>query len=431
MVSTLEPPAPNPAGPNQNNDPDQHPLEPGHLPSPYAAVSPPIAPIEPSAHRAKTVLTAACVVMGLIAIGTFRYNADRRPVTTLALVVAAGSASPVAAPTPESTVVPSLAFSSFIPAAPAVPADLSVYNAEFTSSARPYIAVDYTGIIENAEAWSSHLFGPSDIPATQSVPLDINNEPLCMVAQLNLADLPVLPVTTTERTGTVTKLPKAGMLQFWLKMVPVGSDTGWTGGPTLQETVNQPAQRVTYVSPEDMAASSPKMVPQNDTCSDGPPSRGPTVALAMNFSLQWNVPETTDARFDSALPFLAGALRAADSSEFYRALGSINSWLGTEGPAQIGGFNRLVDRDPRTIDAFLDDDVREGLATDLFEVLFEMHSADDPDSAWSVGFGAQGTGGWWVDPVDVAKVTKSGTIVSAFWWDAQVVPDSVEGETEG
>jgi Domain of unknown function (DUF1963) len=381
-------------------------------------------------NRAKGVVAVGCAVMLLATVVLLNRNIGKVPLPSLepVPVASAAASSPIAAPTPENTVVPPLGAAQFNPPVPQVPADLGVYQAELSSAARPVIAIDYTGLVNDPKPWSSHLFGPSDLPAGRSVPVDRSSQALCMVAQINLADLPKLPATTAQRVGSITALPATGVLQFWLTLAPVGSAAGWTGGPSFQATVNEPAQRVTYVSAADMAGSKTTSVPQSERCGDGAPARGPAVALAMNFTQLWQVPETTDARFDSALPFLAGALRN-NADEFYRALGSINAWLGTESPAQIAGFNRLVSQDPRAIDSYLDEDTRPGLATDLFEVLFEIHTSEDPEGAWAVGFGAQGTGGWWVDPSEVAALTTSRDLPSAFWWESNVVP--VEDEPLG
>ncbi len=374
-------------------------------------------------RRAALALAVGCIVLAFATIALLSVNIGQsrnRPKAPAAVPVAAAS-GPVAAPAPENTVVAPLAPVSFTPGPPAIPGDLNLYANELKASIRPYIAVEFGEIVDAAKPWSSHLYGPSDLPANVKVPVDVNNQALCMVAQINLAELPALPVASGSSTGPITKLPKAGVLQFWLNMVTPGSPTGWTGGPTLQDTVTQKAQRVTYIAPGDMAGAA-TAVPQASTCSDGPPSRGPAVAVAMTFALRWNAPETTDARFDTALPYLAGALRAPNTDEFYRALGSINGWLNNDTMAQIGGFNRLVSQDPRSIDALAGEGARDGLATDLYEVLFEVHSAEDPGGTWSVGFGTQGTGGWWVDPSEIAKVSKTGDLTSAFWWDAQAAP---------
>jgi Domain of unknown function (DUF1963) len=399
--------------------------EAGHLPvppSPPPAVEPSIASGSKPGQKGRIILLVGCVILATATVGLLQRNYGKtKSFSTIATLPAAAPSGPVAAPAPENTVVSPLVPVKFTPGPPAVPADLGVYQPELSASIRPYLAVTFGDPITDPKPWSTHLYGASDLPTNLQAPVDGNNQALCMVAQINLADLPAMPVANAV-SGPITKWPKAGLLQFWLGLSPAGSPTGWTGGPSLQETVNQPGQRITYVAPADMVAAPAKSLPPAAQCTNNPPSRGGAVTLGLSFALKWNAPETTDARFDSAVPYLAGALRAPNTAEFYRALGSINGWLTNDTNAQIGGFNRLVSQDPRSIDALAGEGTRDGLATDLFEVLFEIHTAEDENGTWSIGFGSQGTGGWWADPSTVAGLTKTTTVPSAFWWDAQVVP---------
>ncbi len=398
------------------------------VPAPGMLSAPAVVPTPSKGSTARLALTLGCAVLGVLTVFLVNrnYRAPATQVPTGPAPVAAQAPSP--ANPPENTVVAPLAPVVFTPGPPEPPADLAIYRSELISAARPYVDIAPTGIVENPEMWSSHFYGPSDLPASQTPPIDAGNEALCMVAQINLADLPDLPKPDKETSGPIHRFPKGGVLQFWLAMAPAGSPTGWTGGPTFHDTVNQAAQRVTYISEADMATAGAKTIPQSSRCSDGPPARGAAVPLGINFSVQWHVPETTDSRFSSAMPYLAGALGAADPSEFYRALGSINGYLGSDGGAQLGGFNRLVEQDPRSIDALAGEGARDGRVTDLFEVLLEIHTTQDADDAWAIGFGSQGSGGWWVDPQTLGSLNASGQIPSAFWWDSQPVP--VEEETQ-
>jgi Domain of unknown function (DUF1963) len=346
---------------------------------------------------------------------------------------------PVAAPViavsaPINTVVPPLDTVVFTPPVDGVPGDLAAYAPELIKAARPLIAIDYTAIVDDPKPWSSHMYGTADLPSSVSVPVDETGQPLCMVAQINLSELPALPAVSGN-ASTVAALPKAGVLQFWLAIDPPGG-TGWTRGPRFEDTVAQPRQRVVFISEADMAEPPQTRSPSASRCAGNPPAQGPVVALAMEFSVKWNVPETTDSRFDSALPLLAGALRSTPADEFYRALGSINEWLGATSNAQLGGYNRLVNQDPRAIEIFNGEDVRDGILTDAFEVLFELHSAVDENEGWSIGFGSQGSGGWWADPRQIARLAdvagptggRSGSVQSAFWWDAQAGAPAVVEE---
>jgi uncharacterized protein YwqG len=295
---------------------------------------------------------------------------------------------------------------------------------------RPLINVEYDEIVDDPKPWSSHIYGPSDLPAGMSAPVDEAGQALCMVAQINLAELPDLP-TVQGNPSTIARLPKAGVLQFWLALSNTGA-AGWSGGPTLAETADNPKQQVTYISQADVQQAPAVRQPVADRCSSNPPAQGPVVTIGMKFSIGWNVPETTDARFDLDLPTLAGSLRANPPDEFYRATNAINALLGATPSAQIGGFNRLVNSDPRTIGVDSEDESRVAPITDSFEVLFEMQSTDDSDEKWAIGFGNAGAGGWWANPKDIMKLAdpdgptagRSGKVRSAFWWDAQVSPAS-------
>jgi uncharacterized protein YwqG len=403
---------------------------------------PPLAPpptLNPSAPRAPRsnarLVMAGLTMLTLIAsLGLLlrRVSVDQPAVTPVSVAApAAGQVIPAEAPS--DTVVAPLNQVSFNPGPPAIGADLSAYNAEMTEALRPVVNVEYTDIINDPQPWSSHLFGASDMPASVSAPIDETGQQLCMVSQINLADLPAMPAAEGN-ASTVASLPRTGVLQFWLALQAPGS-AGWTGGPTFAETADNPRQKVTYVSAEDVAKAPAKRLPMAGKCSSGPPAKGPAVTLGMKFSNAWNVPETTDNRFDSSLPQLAGALRS-NSDEFYRANGAIGALLGATPAAQIGGFNRLVNQDPRVVNVSFEDEARVGVSTDVYEVLFEVHAATDADDRYNVGFGNEGSGGWWADPKEVARLAdptgvnagRSGILKSAFWWDGQVAPVAADGQ---
>lgn len=368
------------------------------------------------------------------AIGLLLRNVSTDPSTTIAPVSVAapvGSIAPASA-SPDTVVAP-LNQVTFDPAAPDVGPDLLAYQAELGEALRPVINIEYSDIVDAPAAWSSHLYGPSDMPTSLSAPIDETGQALCMIAQINLADLPALPAAQGN-ASTLQSLPRTGMLQFWLALEQPGS-AGWTGGPTFAETADNPRQRITYVAAADMVDPPAKRVESAGRCSSGPPAKGPVVSLGMEFSLAWNAPETTDNRFDSALPQLAGAFRASPD-EFYRAVGSINALLGPTPSAQLGGFNRLVNQDPRSIGVtFSEEEDRTAPLTDLYEVLFEVHASVGENDRWNVGFGNEGSGGWWADPKDVARLedptgpnaARSAVLPSAFWWDGQVAPAVVGG----
>ncbi len=363
--------------------------------------------------------------------------ADNSPVVTPVPVAspASGAITPVS-PSPNTVVAP-LNQVSFDPAPPEAGADLAAYAGELSESLRPVINVEYSNIVAAPPPWSSHLFGPADIAASLPAPVDAAGKPLCMVAQINLADLPAMPASQGN-ASTLTSLPREGVLQFWLSLDPTAGGS-LNLAPSFVETTSNLRQRVTYISAADTAIPPAKQLPAESSCSNSPPAKGPAVTIGMAFSLGWNAPETTDNRFDSSLPTLAGALRAIPADEFYRATGAINSLLGVTPAAQFGGFNRLVNQDPRTILVTFEGESHTGVATDAYEVLFELHSEIDEDERWDIGFGSDGTGGWWADPREVARLAdpagvtggRSGIVPSAFWADSQIAPDVSEGEEVG
>ncbi len=373
-----------------------------------------------------TLTAAMAVLLGRVA-------QDTQVAVPVPVANPAGVVTPV---TPSiNTVVAPLNQVAFTPAPPEPGPDLSAYSGELLEAFRPVINVDYTEIVDSPAPWSSHLFGPADLPASLTPPVDQTGKPLCMIAQINLADLPAMP-TTQGNSSTLASLPKAGMLQFWLS-IDQTAGTGLNLAPSFVETAANLRQRVTYVSATDMASAPAKRVPSEVTCSNSPPARGPAVTVGMTFSLAWTVPETTDNRFDSSLPTLAGALRS-NVDEFYRATGAINSLLGVTPPSQLGGFNRLVNQDPRTVLVTFEGESHTGVATDAYEVLFEIHSQADDNERWDIGFGNEGTGGWWADPKEIAKLAdadgitggRSAIIPSAFWADSQAAPIPTDEETE-
>ena len=381
----------------------------------------------------RSIMAGLTLVTLTAAVALLLRNVSANPSTTIAPVsvaAPAGSIVPISA-SPDTVVAP-LNQVSFDPGPPEVGTDLVAYQAELSEGLRPVINVEYSDIVQSPAPWSSHLYGTADMPSSLSVPIDETGQALCLVAQVNLADLPALPLAQGN-ASTLQSLPRTGMLQFWLALEPPGSQ-GWTGGPTFAETADNPRQRVTYVSASDMTAAPAKRVESSSRCASGPPAKGPVVTLGMQFNLAWNAPETTDNRFDSSLPQLAGALRS-QPDEFYRATAAINALLGPTPAAQFGGFNRLVNQDPRTVGANLEDEARIAPITDLYEVLFEVHPSVGDNDRWTVGFGNQGSGGWWTDPKDLARLEdptganggKSTIVKSAFWWDGQVAP-VVEGD---
>jgi hypothetical protein len=408
---------------------------------PLVAPMPPMAPMQPAKAPlsvSRLVMAGLTVITLIGALGLLLKRVSETQPAITPVPVASPAAGPITPVSPSpNTVVTPLNQVSFDPAPPQVGEDLSVYNAELSEAMRPVINVEYSDIVNDPAPWSSHLFGPSDLPASMPVPVDITGKPLCMVAQINLADLPALP-NAQGNPSTLSLLPRSGLLQFWLAL-DTSAGSGLNLAPTFVETTTNVRQRVTFVSAADAATAPAQRVPSAASCSNAPPAKGPAVTLGMTFSLGWNVPETTDNRFDSSLPTLAGALRAVPADEFYRATGAINSLLGVTPAAQLGGFNRLVNQDPRTVLVTFEEESRTGVATDAYEVLFEMHSETSEDDRWDVGFGTDGTGGWWADPKEISRLAepggvtggRSGVVPSAFWADSQLAPDASEGEEIG
>jgi Domain of unknown function (DUF1963) len=394
----------------------------------------PPAPRRPPRSTARLVMICVTMLTLVAALGLLlrRVSVGPKAITPVSVASQTPAAVTPAEP-PADTVVAPLSQVAFTPAPPAIGADLKSYESELTEALRPVINVTYTGIVENPQPWSSHLFGISDMPASLSAPVDETGQALCMVSQINLADLPALPAAQGNGS-TLSGLPRTGVLQFWLALESPGS-AGWTGGPTFAETADNPRQKITFISAADVASAPAKRLPMNPKCSSRPPAKGPAVALGMSFANAWNQPETTDNRFDSSFPLLAGTLRS-NSTEFYRANGAISSLLGPTPVAQIGGFNRLVNQDPRVVGASFAEDDRVGVATDVYEVLFEVHPSADENDRWNVGFGNEGSGGWWADPKEVAKLAeatgvtggRSGIVKSAFWWDGQVASAAADGQ---
>jgi hypothetical protein len=401
---------------------------------PTMSVGPPKAPRSIS----RLVMAGLTMVTLIGALGLLLNRVATTPPAITPVPVAnpaSGVITPVS-PSPNTVVAP-LNQVSFTPGPPQIGADLSAYSGELSESFRPVINVKYSAIVAEPLPWSSHLFGPADLPASLQIPADITGKPLCMVAQINLADLPAMPVVQGN-ASTLTSLPRAGLLQFWLALdTSVGSSLNLA--PSFVETTTNLRQRVTYISAADSAIAPAKRVPSEASCSGSPPAKGPAVSIGMAFSLGWNVPETTDNRFDSSLPTLAGALRAVPADEFYRATGAINSLLGATPAAQFGGFNRLVNQDPRTVLVTFEGESHTGVATDAYEVLFEIHADVDDDERWDIGFGNDGTGGWWADPKEIARLAdpagvvggRSGIVPSAFWADSQLAPEVSEGDEIG
>lgn len=216
--------------------------------------------------------------------------------------------------------------------------------------------------------WQSKFGGIPYWPRHETYPVTPKGEPLYMVAQLNLAEMPPLP-----------GYPNSGLLQFFIADDDVmGLKFGNAGEETIRMNSDGSGSRVIYHREitEDAAALATDL-PHCGQAESMP--LGDEYALAFEYEDQ--LPLHTDHRFDAALAGLS-----AISDDVMERL-----WENSEQTqSRFGGYAY-----------FTQDDVRHGTAPGDWLLLFQMDT--DDEEGVEIMWGDCGVGNWFIHRDDLAR----------------------------
>lgn len=216
--------------------------------------------------------------------------------------------------------------------------------------------------------WQSRFGGKPYWPRAQPYPRTPAGEPLYMIAQLNLADVPALP-----------GLPRQGLLQFFIADDDV---MGLKFGATLEETIrlnsNGETSRVVY---------HPDVFDAPDQLDDDVPdcSQAEFMPLHDEYGVSFHsgedVPGPTDHRFDHAVAHLTPL-----AEEVVETLWEEETSAGSK----LGGYAN-----------FTQDDPRHSLVPGEWLLLFQLDTA--AEAGVDIMWGDSGVGNWFIHRDDLAR----------------------------
>lgn len=217
--------------------------------------------------------------------------------------------------------------------------------------------------------WQSKFGGVPYWPKGMDYPRTSKGDPLYMLAQLNLAELPPLP-----------GYPKSGMLQFF---VADDESMGLEFGEGLEETIrrNSDGSRSRVVFHRDVVEATAQLEHDLPQASDAEimPLSG---EYTLSFTHEAQLPLHTDHRFAAAV---------ANLDEIHDDVME-KLWEESEATTQtrIGGYAY-----------FTQDDPRHGLEPGEWLLLFQMDT--DDTAGVDIMWGDSGVGNWFIHRDDLAR----------------------------
>lgn len=202
---------------------------------------------------------------------------------------------------------------------PPLPEELDPYRALINGSVRPYLGAR---VLDDAPASivGSQLGGEPWWPASKAFPRDGDGHPLFLLAQVNFAELPVLP-----------PLPRTGLLQIF-----IAADHLY--GANLDDLQDTRGFRVFHhtdlTEPRNL-----RDVPRTLPASRGAalPLEDAFAARGLAFAMEAMAIDPTDYRFASILPEIAAD---DDLLELYAEWHEVSA-------VRLGGYPNFTQEDPR------------------------------------------------------------------------------------
>lgn len=220
-----------------------------------------------------------------------------------------------------------------------------------------------------ATPWQSKFGGDAYWPANQPYPTTPKGEPLRLLAQLNLDEMPAL-----------AGYPNSGMLQFFIANDDLMGLSFASGGQDPADVCTQATGfRVVY-HPEVIEDSSQLSIPPVQQSEDDFLPLGGCYSL--RFQSDSQLPAATDHRFEA----MAGQSRDLPDDAF----DAIYDTYQAEG-CHLGGYATFTQEDPR-----------HGQTPGDWLLLFQMDTVDD-DNGVDIMWGDCGVGNFFIHKDDLAR----------------------------
>lgn len=230
-----------------------------------------------------------------------------------------------------------------------LPECLKPFKTNIEASIKAFIQIKAAKIENKLPLWQSKFSGLPYFPKDVDYPMDSKNQPMVLMAQLNFAEIPHLPM-----------FPETGILQFFI------SGTEGAYGMNFDDLSNTDNFRVFYFSKVIQDESTlltdfaflPKLnqlkLPFNNECS-------------LSFELQSAPLSISDYQFNTKIlnsdePYYYDEEVYETYSELFRAEGH-----------KLGGYPFFTQTDPREMQQYQDQE---------YILLFQMDTDDENDIMW-------------------------------------------------
>ncbi|CAG1023445.1 putative protein YwqG [Patescibacteria group bacterium] len=230
-----------------------------------------------------------------------------------------------------------------------LPEVLLPFKVNIEASIKPVVKIKAAKVKKKLSLWQSKFSGLPYFPKDFDYPLDSQGEPMALMAQLNFAEIPHLPM-----------FPETGILQFFI------SSTDGMFGMNFDDLSNTDNFRVFYFS--EVLEDKSKLLTDFSFLPEMNELELPfSVECALSFELQTSPMSIVDYQFGSKI--LNSDEPYYYDEEIYEAYSEL---FPAEGH-KIGGYPFFTQADPRELEQYQHED---------YVLLFQMDTDDENDIMW-------------------------------------------------
>ena len=230
-----------------------------------------------------------------------------------------------------------------------LPECLKPFKANIEASIKPVVTIKAAKAKKKLSLWQSKFSGQPYFPKALDYPLDSQQQPMALMAQLNFADIPHLPM-----------FPETGILQFFI------SSTNGVFGMNFDDLLNTDNFRVFYF-PEITHDESKLLTDFSFLPKINQLELPFSYECALNFELQTAPMSIVDYQFGSKI--LNSDEPYYYDEEIYEAYSELFPSQGHK----IGGYPFFTQADPREIEQYQNQE---------YILLFQMDTDDDNGIMW-------------------------------------------------
>ena len=230
-----------------------------------------------------------------------------------------------------------------------LPECLKPFKANIEESIQPFVSIKAVKTKKKLSLWQSKFSGLPYFPKDLDYPMDSNKQPMVLMAQLNFAKIPHLPM-----------FPETGILQFFI------SGTDGVFGMNFDDLLNTDNFRVLYF-PEVIEDKSTLLTDFSFLPEMNELELPFSAECALSFELQTAPMFIVDYQFGSKI------LNSDEPYYYHEEIYEAYSELFSSDGHKIGGYPFFTQADPREMQQYQDQD---------YILLFQMDTDDENGIMW-------------------------------------------------